>query len=72
MTIEGDSIRNNMLRFIRDYITQNGYAPCIRDIANAFHASTSHVDYHLVKLESEGKIKRTYGIARSIVVVHEG
>ena len=71
MTIEGDSIRNNILRFIRDYIAKHGYAPCIRDIATAFDLSTSHVNYHLVKLEDEGKIKRSQYIARSIVVVHE-
>ncbi len=54
MTIEGDLVRNNMLRFIRDYITQNGYAPCIRDIANAFHASTLEVR----KEDGDWKVER--------------
>jgi len=60
-----------VLRVVREYIDQNGYAPSIRDVVElAGLSSTSLADYHLRKLEREGRLKRgPWKTSRSLRVV---
>lgn len=59
--------RLNILNYIRDFMTQHGYAPTVRDIVRGCQISTSSVvQYHLNVLEKEGFIKRDPQIFRSI------
>ena len=61
--------RDDMLEWIVQFIAEHSYPPTIREIGQACHiSSTGVVEYHLRKLEREGRIKRTPMLARSIVV----
>ena len=56
-----------ILSFIKQYIADKGYPPCIRDIQQGCRiSSTSVVAYNLDTLERAGKIQITREIARSI------
>jgi repressor LexA len=56
-------------QFIRGYLAEHGYGPSTREIGDACGiSSTSIVDYYLEDLERQGRITRTRGIARSIVL----
>ena len=52
--------------FIRVYIRQWGYAPSIRNIADACYMSPGNVYRYLDWLEGRGLIVREPGVARSI------
>lgn len=57
-------------KFVRDFLAERGYAPSYLEIGRACGISTtSVVAYHLGKLERKGIIKRSPGVARSIVVI---
>jgi len=61
-----------VLLAIRAYVSLNGYSPSLREIGEAVGIrSTSAMAWRLEKLERLGKIKRTAGTARSIVVLEE-
>jgi repressor LexA len=53
------STREQMLRFIADYIRRKSWAPTVREIGKALNIdSTGHVDYHLKELHRAGLIYR--------------
>lgn len=53
----GDKMRRKIYAFLVRYVTKNGFAPSVREIGAAVGLkSTSTVNSHLWKLESEGKI----------------
>jgi repressor LexA len=59
--------RERILKFIRDFIEDRGYAPTIRDILRGCHlSSTAVVQHHLNVLEKEGRIHRDPEVFRSI------
>jgi SOS-response transcriptional repressor LexA len=57
----------------REFWEANGYSPSYEEImAMAGVSSTSVVAYHLDLLAQEKRIRRTPGVARSIVMLEEG
>jgi repressor LexA len=59
--------RQRILKFIRDFIDDRGYAPTVRDILKGCDiSSTAVVQHHLNILEREGCIHRDPEIFRSI------
>lgn len=59
--------RQNILRFIRNFIAEKGYAPTVRDILKGCNiSSTAVVQHHLNVLEREGYIHRDPEVFRSI------
>ncbi|MEX2431027.1 MAG: transcriptional repressor LexA [Dehalococcoidia bacterium] len=65
------SIRQQeILKFIRAYKAERGYAPAIRDIQEACGiSSTSVVDYNLRLLQRDGVIRRSPDISRAIEIL---
>ena len=62
--------REQVLQTIDIYLSVHGYGPTIRDLARMTGVtSTSHVAYHLSRLEAEGRITRERYVARSIRLV---
>lgn len=62
--------RQQTFEWVAAFITTKGYSPSVREIAAALGLSSINtVDGRLRRLEAAGKIKRTPGIARSIVIV---
>jgi len=59
--------RQRILKFIRDFIEDRGYAPTVRDILKGCNiSSTAVVQHHLNILEREGHIHRDPEVFRSI------
>jgi repressor LexA len=59
--------RQRILKFIRDFVEDRGYAPTVRDILKGCSiSSTAVVQHHLNILEREGHIHRDPEIFRSI------
>lgn len=59
-----------LLGFIRSYVATHGFGPTVREIGLAMGmSSTSVVSYHLAILESEGRIRRARGKARTLQIV---
>ena len=59
--------RERILKYIREFIGDRGYAPTVRDIVRGCAISTSSVvQYHLDVLEREGYIRRDPQVFRSI------
>jgi repressor LexA len=69
--MEGLSKRqNDVFQYIKDYINDNGYAPCVRDICSALNLkSTSTAHAHLTKLEKKGFISRDPAKPRTIMIL---
>ncbi len=62
--------QKEVLEYLRTYIHQNGYAPCVRDICSALDLkSTSTAHAHLTKLERKGYITRDPAKPRTIMVL---
>lgn len=62
-----------VLRSIRDFTEEHGYAPSIRDLAEAAGLSSpSSVKYHTVKLQAAEIIDIDEHIARSIRLTDKG
>lgn len=63
--------QSKMLRFIKDYMIQNGYCPSTRDIMDGLgYKSTSNVNMMLHALEDKGYIEMPIkGGSRAIKVV---
>lgn len=62
--------QKEVLEYLRSYIHQNGYAPCVRDICSALALkSTSTAHAHLTKLEKKGYITRDPAKPRTIMVL---
>jgi repressor LexA len=59
--------QQHILAFLKEFVTERGYPPTVRDIANALSiSSTSVVDYNLGVLVDRGYIRRTRDISRGI------
>jgi repressor LexA len=62
----------NVLDFIRFYVSRKGYAPTVREIARGVGlASTSAVWHHLRRLERDGRVSHQAGASRTIRVLAE-
>lgn len=61
-----------VLKFIADYVDDNGYAPAIRDVAGAFSCSVKGAYDHVVALEKKGLIDRAKNRSRSILLASKG
>jgi repressor LexA len=67
------SRQEQMLAFIREFLSENGYPPSIREIGKAAGiSSTSVVNYNLNILERKGFIGRDRTISRGIRLIEEG
>jgi repressor LexA len=65
--MQTESTREKILRFIRQFVDDRGYAPTVRDILRGCAlSSTAVVQHHLKMLEREGVIHRDPEIFRSI------
>lgn len=68
--IEKGTGRERVYNFLVEYITQNGYAPSVREIADGtFINSTASVHDCLQMLEIMGKIKIKKKTSRAIKVI---
>lgn len=66
----GVEVREQIYQFIIKYISENTYAPTIREIGKAVGLkSTSSVYNHLIRLEQEGRIEIKAGSPRAIRVI---
>lgn len=62
--------QNDVLVYLKSYIKQNGYSPCVRDICSALNLkSTSTAHAHLTKLEKKGYITRDPAKPRTTMIV---
>ena len=61
----------NLYDFLQSYMTTHGYAPSLREMASACFMGRSTVLRYLDKLEGRGQIKRTEGLARSVILVQQ-
>ena len=67
------SRQEKMLAFIREFLTENGYPPSIREIGKAVGiSSTSVVNYNLNILEKKEFIGRDRTVSRGIRLLGEG
>lgn len=64
--------RDEILQYITVYLQEHGFAPSVRDIAQATHlASTSTAHGHLCRMEKDGLITMTHGVCRTIRLVQQ-
>ncbi len=62
--------QDEVLEYLKEYINENGYAPCVRDICLALNLkSTSTAHAHLTKLEKKGYISRDPAKPRTIMIL---
>ncbi|MCH7472946.1 hypothetical protein IIA79_08355, partial [bacterium] len=61
-----------VLRFIADFIEENGYSPAIRDVSRFFKSSVKGAYDHVVALEKKALITRTRNRSRSILLTDRG
>lgn len=62
--------QDEVLEYLKSYINENGYAPCVRDICEALDLkSTSTAHAHLTKLERKGYISRDPAKPRTIMIL---
>lgn len=62
-------VREAILRYVEQVSTEHGYAPSVREIAQAVGLrSPASVAYHLRRLEEEGRLARRPTAARSIAL----
>ena len=65
--------QQRMLQFIRNYFSEHGRPPTVREIGNAVGiSSTSVVDYNLRILERDGHLKRERELSRGIELPGRG
>lgn len=57
-----------VLDAIRAFVKRTGYAPTVRDLATELGCGHSTIQKAIVELANGGKIKRTPGVARGIIV----
>ncbi len=69
MTVRIGARQQKILDYIQEYTAQHGFAPSVREIANAVGlASPSTVKHHLDNMEQSGLISRKEGSPRALVV----
>lgn len=66
---QADERREKILAYIKEYISEHGYAPSYMEIAKNAELSTSQAHSYVNSLASRGVVKVTLGVARSIVPV---
>lgn len=67
---QGIESRKKIYNFLIKFVTENGYAPSVREICKAVDLnSTSTVHYHLSVLEDMGRIKMKRNQTRAISLV---
>ncbi len=60
----------SILEFLREYVSNHGYGPSIRDISSYFHIkSPKNATKHLEALRKKGYISRAVGVARGIEIL---
>lgn len=62
-------ILDQLFDFIQKYMVEHGYSPSFDEIAENCHLSRSSVVHYLSRLEIQGRIRREFGKARSIVIM---
>jgi SOS-response transcriptional repressor LexA len=62
----GKQMREEILAFVRRYITQHQIPPSLLDISVQLDISKTNARYHLQQLAIEGKIERLPHISRGI------
>jgi repressor LexA len=60
-----------LLREIRGFVKRNGYAPTVRDLAEALGVGHSTIQAGLRELVEDGMVRKAPGVARGIVVKGE-
>lgn len=69
-TKQGKSTLSRVYEYIIDYITDNGYAPSVRDICNGIELNSTATVYHYLEiLEDRGLIEMKEKASRAIKVV---
>jgi repressor LexA len=64
--------QRDVFEYIKTYMNEHGYAPCVRDICNALNLkSTSTAHAHLTKLEEKEYISRNPAKPRTILILGE-
>jgi repressor LexA len=64
--------QEEVLGFLLDYLSANGYPPTIREIREAFRLSSNRgVVDHLAALERKGFIRRSRGSSRAIEILRQ-
>ncbi len=58
--------QQKILDFIKDYISETGYPPAVRDISNAFSMSSKGAYDHITAIEKKGYIRRDPSKPRAI------
>ena len=64
--------QKQVLRYIAEYVEDNGYSPAIRDVAKAFNCSVKGAYDHVVALEKKQLIERAKNRSRSILLAAKG
>ncbi len=65
-----EEVRKGVYDFLVDFITENGYAPSVKEISDGTGIkSTSTVHYHLEMLDKVGKIKVKPHTSRGIKLI---
>ena len=65
--------RTRIMKFIKEFIDNRGYAPTIAEIQSGCEISSkSVVEYHLKALEREGRIRRDAELSRAIEITGMG
>ena len=68
----GSDTRNQLLRFLTEYVKEHGYGPTVRELCQGLALrSTATVHYHLRQLQKEGRIWMDPGKKRAISLVEE-
>lgn len=70
-TIECTGRQIEVLKFLRDFMAEHGYAPSRQELADHFGFTLNAGQQHLNLLEKKGAIKRTPGVMRSVQVLVE-
>ena len=60
--------QQEILLFISSFISEYGFAPSLREIAERFKVSPSAVHYALTSMEKKGLIEKNNGGARAIIL----
>lgn len=55
-----------VLCYIKGYMSQNGFPPSVRDMAKGLFVSYKTAHRYLIQLEEKGTIKRAYRVPRAI------
>ncbi len=65
--------QKEILDFLHDFVSENGYAPSFEEIARRFgYSSLATVHEHLENLRAKGYIRKSYNASRSIELVPTG